>query len=122
MDVRRTFRPDPTSAGEARRFVGEALTGYAFDTDRAQLLASELVTNAIRHTSTKLQVEVTVDDNELLISVEDGDPRVPQAREVPPDAETGRGLFLVERLAQGWGIDIDPTTSGKRVWFRLGSV
>ena len=118
MDVRRTFRPDPTSAGEARRFVAEALSGLAFDIDCAQLLANELVTNAVRHAGTDIQVAVSIDGNDLLVSVEDGDARVPEVQAVAPEVETGRGLFLVARLAQAWGID--PTTSGKRVWFRLG--
>ena len=57
----RTFRPDPTSAREARRFVAETLSGLAFDIDCAQLLANELVINAVRHAGTDIQVAVSID-------------------------------------------------------------
>ena len=86
-------------------------------TDVAVLLVSELVTNAYEHTGGPAVVDVVVDDRSLRVAVEDGDPRIPVARDIDVDAERGRGLMLVAALASRWGAA--PTGRGKSVWFEL---
>ena len=110
--------PVPSSVGIARSFVRDSLT--KFDEGRqdvAMLLTSELVTNAILHARTPVQLGVLVDVDRALVCVAD---RLPSSPELTPrprsqDRPGGRGLALVADLAETWG-----TTSyaaGKTVWF-----
>lgn len=52
----------------------------------------------------------------VLVQVWDGDHRVPEPRAIAPEAESGRGLLLVEPLCTGWGAYVPEGTSGKVVW------
>jgi two-component sensor histidine kinase len=67
------------------------------------LLANEFVTNAVVHAHTDIRLRLELRGDRLHIGVRDGDPRL--LRLVPPDAEAegGRGLWLVEQLAEAWG-------------------
>jgi len=113
-----TFAPVLASIPLARNFVLERLSGTAVDHDVALLLTSELVTNAIRHARTSFAVEVgPTDDGRVQVSVSDASPEMPRPMDAPPEAQSGRGLFFVDRYATAWGID--PTADGKRVWFAL---
>jgi anti-sigma regulatory factor (Ser/Thr protein kinase) len=88
---------------------------YEFDDETVELLklaATELVTNSKRHSgSDKVVVFVRVSEPSLLIKVCDRGPGVhAEVTEPDPLAEGGRGLFLVEALAESWGtsqVDID---------------
>ncbi|WP_217141640.1 SpoIIE family protein phosphatase [Streptomyces sp. AC627_RSS907] len=117
--VSRRFPERPGSVASARRFVRTALDDVAADLmDTAQLLVSELVTNAVLHART--EVEVTVSRPEGRVRVRVGDRRpsrglVPQ--HCPPYAGTGQGLSLVEQLASRCGVDSGD--EGKTVWFEL---
>lgn len=83
--------------------------------DDAQLAASELVGNALRHGAEPVEVDVTCRDGGILVVVSDAQPALPQPREVTPQtAESGRGMFLVEAVSRSWGCE--RTTLGKRVW------
>jgi anti-sigma regulatory factor (Ser/Thr protein kinase) len=87
--------------------------------EAATLLTSELVTNGVRHAGTGMRLAVSrADERTVRIAVTD---RAPEAdlrpRVSPDDAEGGRGLFLVEQLASGWGSYADG--DGKTVWFEL---
>ncbi|MFC7882660.1 SpoIIE family protein phosphatase [Streptomyces sp. NPDC057376] len=119
--VSRRFPGGPVSVAAARRFVRVALEGTASDlVDTAQLLVSELVTNAVLHART--EAEVTLSRREGLVAVRVRDRRpdrglVPQ--HWPPHAGTGQGLTLVEHLASRYGVDVDD--GGKTVWFELWS-
>ncbi len=97
---------------------GQAGTGPEC-TDSAVLLTSELVTNALKHGQGS--PSLTVDAGELHVRVEVGDdePRPPVRTTADPDAESGRGLFIVDALASAWGVDEQP--DGKVVWFELPS-
>src|SRR3954469_19761701 len=69
--------------------------------DRAMLLASELVTNAVIHAATPLVLSVALDDGVLRVLVEDGDERTPtMADERGPNG--GFGLHIVEELSDRW--------------------
>ncbi len=104
----------------AREFVGDALTdqGFEGDSDVVLLLASELVTNAVRHAATPFEITVDVADDGVRVAVADGDvDHQPKVRHPGPEDTNGRGLLLVDELAAGWGSDM--TRGGKSVWFQL---
>jgi PAS domain S-box-containing protein len=118
-----TLPPAPDSARAARRFVGDVLHAARADAfvDTATLLASELVTNGIVHAHTDLQVVVEATVTWVRVEVVDGNSRLPARREYDENASTGRGLEMVELLADDFGVEpVDG--GGKRVWFRLGVV
>jgi anti-sigma regulatory factor (Ser/Thr protein kinase) len=82
------------------------------------LLVSELVTNAVRHAvGETLRLVVMIDDGALRVEVHDpGGGFEPQAPELDPARPSGWGLFLVDELADRWGVDATPLT---RVWFEM---
>jgi anti-sigma regulatory factor (Ser/Thr protein kinase) len=114
----RQFEPQPASAAAARDFVGAAVTGTGVDRADAMLLTSELVSNAILHAHSDFAVRITIDDDDAVsVAVCNHTPELlPIARE--PTATGGRGLALIEGIAQAWGFESSPDS--KRVWFRLG--
>jgi anti-sigma regulatory factor (Ser/Thr protein kinase) len=79
--------------------------------DTVPLLLTELVTNAIRHGGGEAGVEVDFRHGQIRIAVTDGGTGIPELR--PPDieSESGRGLFLVDRLADSWGVSPDGATT-----------
>lgn len=107
-------------ARAARTFVNETLGAWGLQriTDIAQLLTSELVTNAVRHARSE-DVDVTVrqEDEAVRVEVHDSSREPPTPREAGPEAESGRGLQLVAALSRAWGVKPIPT--GKTVWFEL---
>ncbi|MDQ3384829.1 MAG: ATP-binding protein [Actinomycetota bacterium] len=109
----------PTSVGEARRFVAAALDALGAHgvQEVAALLTSELVTNAVVHVGGAIRIRVTGGAGTVRIAVEDASPAKPQPREAGDRAVTGRGLNLVEQLAERWGVD--DVDGGKVVWFEL---
>jgi anti-sigma regulatory factor (Ser/Thr protein kinase) len=112
---------DPTSAAAARSFTQRHLSGAGRQnvTDVGLLLVSELATNALRHAGTDFEVVISLTRRGVRICVGDDNPRRPGSPVVRPhhDAEGGRGLVLVEELADRWGVEGDPP--GKVVWFEL---
>jgi anti-sigma regulatory factor (Ser/Thr protein kinase) len=124
------YQPEPTAAAAARRFVRDTLqawlvTGAAADghglVDDAVLLTSELVTNAVVHAGTPVQVTCRLVEGAVEVVVRDGHPArmVPEAAEAEPTERTGgRGLLLPAALASAWGVAYGRTS--KAVWFRLG--
>ena len=110
--------PVPSSVGIARSFVGETLTDLDEEgRDVAQLLTSELVTNAILHARTPVQLGVLVDVDRALVCVADQLPDGPELSPRPPspDRPGGRGLALVADLSEAWGTTA--YAAGKTVWF-----
>jgi anti-sigma regulatory factor (Ser/Thr protein kinase) len=121
--VRRTLivPPDPTSVGVAREFVRAAVVAGGFeeaDTFSALLLTSELVTNAVLHAGTDLEVGLDVGDDAIRVEVTDRGAGYPLVERAGLDAEQGRGLMIVSRLASRWGVAVKPDR--KAVWFELG--
>ncbi len=102
----------------ARRFVTDLLTGLGCSCslrDDAELMLSEVVTNAVRHQSDgKIEITAVLRGSALRVSVTDDSREVPVARS-GTDAANGRGLFLIETLATRWGWA--PLENGKVVWF-----
>ncbi|SEE84838.1 Histidine kinase-like ATPase domain-containing protein [Streptomyces sp. 2131.1] len=120
--------PDPDAGGlsasdaawpkRLRRIVRASLTYYGRPdlVDTAELMLTELATNALRHgKGCEIGVRIFFRDDRLVIEVDDGSPARPQLRHAQPDDEGGRGLFLVESLAAEWGVSPDGTTT----WCRL---
>jgi anti-sigma regulatory factor (Ser/Thr protein kinase) len=100
--------------------VREALRGSpAATVEIAELLVSELVTNAVVHAGSALIVEVHVAGGRITVTVEDTCSISPGLRRDLPDddATHGRGMLLVATLARSWGCE--ETGTGKRMWFEL---
>ena len=93
--------------------------GSPHDLDDAGLLVSELVSNVVDHadTGTSLTLELSLAGEWLRISVADGSAIRPVVRELSYDRPRGRGLQLVEALADRWGVE--DHHGGKRIWFEL---
>jgi anti-sigma regulatory factor (Ser/Thr protein kinase) len=114
-----SLRRDPTEAREARRLVARACDGLAHDVvEIAQLLTTELVTNALDHGAGEITLGIARSDDDLRIDVGDAAPGHPRPSPALPEQTRGRGMLLVESLAAGWGVE-PPSEGGKRVWFRL---
>jgi serine phosphatase RsbU (regulator of sigma subunit)/anti-sigma regulatory factor (Ser/Thr protein kinase) len=121
-----TYDPEPAAVSAARLFVRETLRSWEMPgSDElaadAELLTSELVTNAVIHAGTPLRVTCRADNSEVEVSVLDWQP----ARTitgcpdwaVPADQVMGRGLLLAAALSSLWGVTHGP--AAKAVWFRL---
>ncbi|MFD7134045.1 ATP-binding protein [Streptomyces sp. NPDC059894] len=91
--------------------------------DTARTLVSEIVTNAVRHTSTPaIHLTTAVTGDGVRVAVYDDGPLPNLAPSTPTvHDENGRGLLLVQALAQAWGTGPghDPGRPGKHVWFEL---
>ncbi|MDQ2649406.1 MAG: ATP-binding protein [Actinomycetota bacterium] len=83
----------------------------------AELLITELVTNAIVHTGSGPHLDVELFPDHLWVSVEDTDPTPPVRRRPQPTRPGGRGIVILEELSNHWGVR--PTGAGKSVWFEL---
>ena len=119
--ARAVLPPVPTSARAAREVVKQACTtgsAGSFE-ETAVLLTSELVTNAVVHAHSELELLVETNDDGLRVEVRDRDPRLPERRGYDAEASTGRGGLLIETLADDFGAEqLGP--AGKAVWFCLG--
>jgi len=118
-DWHRRFPPVPSSPREARRFVANALAAHDFhgNVDTVLLLASEVVSNAVRHAATAFDLIVHVEEREVTVTVVDQDPLNPPAvQEQRPDATHGRGMFIVDKMASEWGAE-RRAGGRKAVWF-----
>jgi anti-sigma regulatory factor (Ser/Thr protein kinase) len=117
VDLRPTARSVPT----ARRIVGELLTswGAPHDQQDAELMTTELVANVIDHAGGEsvLVLEVSLSGTWLRISVADGSAIRPVVRALDHEAPRGRGMQMVEAIADRWGAD--DHHGGKRVWLEL---
>ena len=118
-EARLALDPVPGSAAAARRFVAETLGGWGCDVlvDTGRLLVSELVTNAILHARTTMTLVVRLRRTGVRVEVHDASPGAPVLRDYGDDAMTGRGLALVDELAESWGVERH--ADGKAVWFEL---
>jgi hypothetical protein len=85
--------------------------------DVAQLLLTELLSNALRHSETPILVAAALHEGLLRVEVTDSGHRMPKMRQAGPGETAGRGLQLVDTLSSSWGVT--PLEHGKRVWFEL---
>ncbi|MDQ3934709.1 MAG: SpoIIE family protein phosphatase [Actinomycetota bacterium] len=119
--LRLSIPSSPHAPARARRAI-EALSG-SLDSDvveQLKLLATELVTNSCRHAAAKgdpIGVVLAVDEGVVRLSVTDTGPGFAAPDQIAsPDDESGRGLLIVDVLADRWGVD---ARGGTRVWCEL---
>lgn len=106
--------------GEVRRFVRLVSGQWGMDDFAPCLVASELVTNALRHASegdgnVTLRLGRTEDDA-LWMEVQDGTCELPHVQEADMVSEVGRGLLIVEQLSRCWGVRPLANNAGKVVF------
>ncbi len=122
-DVLRSMHvtPDAEAIHSVRRFVRECCAdwGVQESTDVAVLLASELATNAVRYARTPVVVWLGHRSDRIVLSVEDASHASATVREPSPTDEGGRGLILVDALAERWGER--EIATGKLVWAEIAT-
>lgn len=114
------FAAVTSSVPGARVWVRERLTeaGISAETrSRVELLVSELATNAVQHARGARFVVWLRADERVEIAVRDDEPVSPRPRDAAPEDAGGRGLALVDAVADAWGTS--PACGGKWVWCRL---
>lgn len=113
---------DPREVARARRLVRGKLYDWNLPgaVESAELMVSELVTNAVRHARIRHVGLRLVRNDALLCEVTDDEPAPASLLGAKPDDEFGRGLRVVSRLARGWGSS--STALGKTVWFEQALV
>ncbi len=86
--------------------------------DLVALITSELVTNAILHTSsTEIGLHALLWDERLRVEVTDNSPDTPlRPRRAGPNETTGRGLSIIDALALEWGVELSPDLEYKTAW------
>ncbi|NEC15813.1 SpoIIE family protein phosphatase [Streptomyces sp. SID8014] len=110
---------DPEALAGARHLIRAAVRSWGSGerADEIELAADEMITNALMHTEGSAVVTLRVltgTDRRLRVEVEDTSSALPRRREAAEDGVSGRGLLLVDRLADGWGVEARGT--GKSVW------
>ncbi|MET8025453.1 SpoIIE family protein phosphatase [Streptomyces avermitilis] len=110
---------DPEALTEARHMIRAAVRAWGARerADEIELVADELITNALMHTEGSAIVTLRVltgPDHRLRVEVEDSSSALPRRREAGESEVSGRGLLLVDRLADVWGVEA--RGSGKCVW------
>ncbi|MGP3773826.1 ATP-binding protein [Streptomyces sp. SDT5-1] len=126
QDIEWRFPRHARSVGRARRLFREQATSWGLPpgtTDTAELLLSELMTNAYRHAKVPPGREIRARaflDGALRVEVTDASPTLPVLRTPSTEEESGRGLTLVALLADAWGAEPREGGVGKVVWFELG--
>jgi hypothetical protein len=112
------LEPEPSSVSKARRYCEACLTAWdAVElVDTVSLLVSELVTNVVLHAGTACELRLER-GRRLRVEVVDGSTSRPVRGLVQPDANSGRGLLLVESLSADSGTVVG--ADGKRVWFEM---
>ncbi|MFC8084566.1 ATP-binding protein [Streptomyces sp. NPDC057340] len=123
-------RPDPSEVGRARRWARSRLAGSGIRADEPLaetlvLLVSELVTNAVVHTGRSAVLRLVLpgavageaEEATVRLEVDDASDRAPVPRCAGGEATGGRGLALVDGLADRWGWSREGT--GKRIWCEL---
>jgi DNA-binding NarL/FixJ family response regulator len=107
----------PSEARHAARRTLEAWDGDRKHLDVIELLISELVTNAVVHAASEVDVVLIVGTDRFRIEVSDSDPSPFDGRQAEAHEENGRGLALVDVLSGSWGVEHAP--GGKTVWAEL---
>jgi anti-sigma regulatory factor (Ser/Thr protein kinase) len=120
MTASAEFPATPESIAAARRFVAANVGTMGEDErDAVALMVSELATNSVRHARTPYRVEVRRRDGTVRVAVSDTGTGLARVREPSPRDPHGRGLRVVNKLADAWGVEVRPQTPGKTTWFTL---
>ena len=119
-DIRSTvLPPSRSSVPAARHFTTDAIEelGGSWHTEDAELLVSELATNAVLHAGTPMRLSVLRHGPHVRVEVRDDDPTRPGGNLPGPLARGGRGIPLVKMLSWAWGVN--GNDRGKTVWFEV---
>lgn len=116
--VHRTLEAEPRAARSARAFVRESVRvdDEDFMTD-VVLLTSELVTNAIIHARTPIEIGVIHSGDDVLVAVGDRNLARPEQQPYSVGRTSGRGLRILEAFTDDWGVTTHDR--GKSVWFTI---
>jgi anti-sigma regulatory factor (Ser/Thr protein kinase) len=118
MRQARRFDCQPESVAGARHFVRDVLSQEPREiVEAAELMTSELATNCVRHAHSDFELAIHRSREEIRVEVSDRGPGQPVMRSPTPREQSGRGLRIVQELAEDWGIT--PSPNGKLVWFSL---
>jgi anti-sigma regulatory factor (Ser/Thr protein kinase) len=122
LQVQLEVGPDPAEVGRARRWARSRLAGCGIGADEPLadtlvLLISELVTNAVVHTGCPAVLRMLFGGPGVRVEVMDSSDRPPARRHTDGDATNGRGLELVDGLADRWGWQREG--AGKRIWCEI---
>jgi anti-sigma regulatory factor (Ser/Thr protein kinase) len=111
--------PRPSSACVAREVVAWQLREWHFESlcEDAAVIVTELISNAVRHAGTELELRLVHLPHGLRLEVSDGSQAPPMRRPAGSTDEGGRGLQLVDALSTRYGVEADG--SGKRVWVEM---
>jgi anti-sigma regulatory factor (Ser/Thr protein kinase) len=109
----------PEAAARARRLAVSVMLKWGLETraETVELLVSELVGNAVRHTGGGFGLRMRRRRGWIRVEVRDPSRALPCLLPVCDLDVSGRGLFLVDRLSDRWGVDLQPR--GKTTWFEL---
>ena len=121
MHARTALPAGLESTTTARRFAERTLRRWRITDERfetARLLVSELVANAVTHAQSPTELSLDLSPERLRVEVRDQARERPEVQHPTHEQLTGRGLMIVEALADRWGVDDEPP--GKVVWFELG--
>jgi anti-sigma regulatory factor (Ser/Thr protein kinase) len=120
--VQWTLPAGPEAVGTVRHRLHALLGGQPHvSLDDVVLAASEVVTNAVLHGEGPVDVQISMRGPVLRVEVtDDGEPVPVHGPELDEDAESGRGLFIVDVLASRWGVVPTSPGPGKTVWFEMG--
>jgi anti-sigma regulatory factor (Ser/Thr protein kinase) len=112
---RKRFLPIPQAGAQSRIMVRERCAAWGVEavSDDAQIVVTELVSNAVEHAGTALDVVASLCGDYLHLAVHDGDPTLPRRQRRTKTAR-GRGLLLVESVSASWGSLRE--NGGKVVW------
>jgi anti-sigma regulatory factor (Ser/Thr protein kinase) len=115
------LEPSGKAPAQARRVVRQMLSEFVSSdvSETAELLVSELVTNAITHGTGMVTLSIDITDESLAVTVGDEEPAQPELQPERLMALGGRGLRMIDTLASAWGVNRHVDGPGKDVWFRL---
>jgi anti-sigma regulatory factor (Ser/Thr protein kinase) len=118
----REFSNEVESVPQARHFVREVLIKARCDSaqvDDTEQVVGEFAVNALQHAGSFFSVALERADRKIRVAVRDEDGHIPVVRDVGTDSESGRGLYIVSRLASQWGCE--SMDRGKEVWAEVGA-
>lgn len=110
---------DPRTVGGMRAMLRRLAHAWAFASvlDTVELVASELVTNALVHSQDHAWFSLALDDRVVRLTTVDASKQKPEPRIAGPGDESGRGLALVQALCFRFGVE--HLDDGKRVWAEI---
>ena len=112
----------PQSVRQARNFFrsrADRLGASAEVREAGSLAVSEIVTNAVRYGAGPIELRTMLERSSIRVEVSDRGAAMPVATSAEPDMTGGRGLGIIDAVAQAWGCDRHRDGGGKTVWFTL---